>query len=251
MNQSIQNILNHLNQPSLVDDYKRELGSRCDYSHLPIAPSMIPDDQTLVLLNKDVKRDYDLLVGLSNHELASIEYPFVILGNRQEVDHNSVILLEKFVYCYDIESTLSSRKVDIDPFKLLDALTDSNYDVIVWGRTHGTLSEEEKKDSSVSRLSLDYREKYNIREDEFNIRLDELDEYSMIVDTVENQDFGKEVYQITIMPTGEVAMLGSFDSQYQKFENIGVVAGDDIKTLPVDSFDPKFATQNVKNKRGK
>lgn len=249
---NIENILKNLNQLPMMRDYKKELGSACDYQELPISPSMIEGDHTPVILNENATRDYQMMVEFSNGDFSTIEFPFVILGNRRSLENSGeeAIVLEKFVFCYNIESTLSSRKVDIDHQKLVDAMENSHYNVIAWGRVHGRLSEEEKSTSSISMLSPAYLEKYNIRADEFNIRVDELNEYAMVSDAVENQNFDKEVYQMTIMPTGEIAMLGVIEGEYKKFENVQVFTGEEINPVPVLEFDPKFSASMIKNKRG-
>lgn len=248
----IENILKNLNQSSMIEDYKEELGIACNYVHLPISPSMIEGEPTPVILGEDASRDYQMLVEFSGGDFSTIEFPFVILGTRRFLEESGeeAIVLEKFVFCYDIESTLSSRKVKIDHQKLVKAMEDDAYTVIAFGRVHGKLSEQEKDASIISKLSTSYLEKYNIRPEEFNIRVDELDEFAMVSDAVENQKFDKEVYQMTIMPTGEIAMLGIFDEKYKKFENIQLFTGQTIEPVPVLEFDSKFSSTIIKNKRG-
>lgn len=248
----IENVLKNLNETTMIEDYKEELGITGKYEQLPISPSMIEGEVTPVILGEKATRDYQMLVEFSSGDFSTIEFPFIILGNRRFFENNSkeAIVLEKFVFCYDIESTLSSRKVNIDHQKLLEAMADNSYTVITCGRVHGKLSEKEKSASIVSKLSNSYLEKYNIRADEFNIRVDELDEFAMVSDAVENQNFDKEVYQMTIMPTGEVAMLGVFDGEYKKFENIQVFTGEELEIVPVLEFDSKFSSSMIKNKRG-
>jgi len=249
MNKGMLHILKKLNQDSVVTDYQKELGQNCDFKHLPISPSMIEDDDTLVVFNDKATKDYKLLVDFSNSDFASIEYPFAILGNRKNIDGESVIVLEKFVFCHDIDTTLSSRKVEVDSKKLVDVMADSDHSILVWGRVHGAGTADEKESAPVSMLSGRYLEKYNIRKPELNIRLDEIDEYLGVATAVYNQKFDKEVYHATIMPNGEVAMLNVDEGKFQKFENIEVVDGNEVEEVPVWNYDTKFSKGFYKAKK--
>ncbi len=246
---NIKETLKKISNLQIGKDYRKELGPFCDYSKLPISPSMIEDKKTPVILSKRVARDYEQLVEFSNTDLSSIEYPFVILGKKKELDHQDIITLEKVVHCYDVHSTLSEIKIDQN--KVIEAMADDNYDILAWGKVHGRLSEQQKKCSPITKLSSDYKKRYNIREEELNIPLTELDEYEAIFSATSFVDSEKDVYQITIMPTGEIAMLGIENDKYHKFENIEIYTGEDIKPVPVESFDSKFLKQESKSKRGK
>lgn len=248
---NLRKTLKNLESLPLIEDYKRELGESCDYRRLPIAPSMIEDNDTTVVLSKNAVKDYRLLVTTAKADLASIDYPFVILGNRRKVENESIIVLEKFVFCHDEEATLTRRKVKPDGKKILDIAEDDSYNVIAWGRTHGKWKEFQRKSSPLRNLSDEYIKKYNIREEEFNIDLEELDEYSAVTDAVSMIDLEKEVYQMIIMPTGEVAMLGVEDDTYHKFPNVELATEKSLEEVPVEEFDTKFLSPIMKSKRGK
>ncbi len=248
---NIRKILKNLDQLPIVEDYKKAIGCLCDYRHLPISPSMIEDDKTLVVFSKSATKDYHLLVQTAKNDLAELDYPFAILGNRKQLENESIIMLERFVFCCDTRKMLTKRKATIDSTKLLDAIDDSSYNIIIWGRTHGIRQKNKKVKSEHSLLNEEYKEKYNIREEELNIKLEELDEYSAISSVVSTIDLEKETYQMIIMPTGEVVMLGVTDGKYHKFPNIEIFTGKDMEEVPVESFDTKFLSGMKKSKRGK
>lgn len=245
---NIKETLKKISNLQVEKDYKKELGSLCDYKDLPIAPSMIEDKKTPVILSKKAASDYEQLVEYASTDLRAIKYPFLILGKRKELDNEDIITLEKVVHCYDIHSTLSEVKIDQN--KVIEAMADENYDILAWGKLHGRLTDNQRKSSPLTKLSNAFKKRYNIREEELNIPLTELDEYEAISDATSIVDNEKEVYQIIIMPTGEIAMLGIEDDKYHKFENIELYTGDDIKPVPVESFDSKFQKQSSKSKRG-
>jgi len=264
MNMNIEETLKNLNQFPLVEDFRREVeNSRrresleidqrlrgvYDYRQLPISPSMIKPAETSVIFNQEVFQKYQFLVEHAHLDSSSFHAPFIVLGRRVEKEGEEMIHMERLVHCTDYTGAVSKRELEIDYDVLLDVLENQDYNVCALCRTHVMYTEEERKRSTVSELSSQYIEKYNIREPEFNISLGELNEFSAIASVANNQGYEKEMYQMTIMPSGEVSLLGVSDDRYHKVENIVAFTGEDFQKVPVQSFDPKFARgKNIQKK---
>lgn len=253
---NIEETLKNLNRFPLVEDFKKEvedsmkdvlqLGEEvkglCDYRQLPISPSMIQPNETPVILHPEVTDKYQFFIRSLNYGFDSVNTPFALLGKRLHDGQQDMIHIQKFISCRDYEAPVSFKRAEIDYATLLDALANQQYDVFVLGRTHARYTEEDLRKSPIYELGSSYIEKYNIREPEFNIPLEELNEFSVIANVSDDQGYGKEIYQMTIMPSGEVSLIGISDDEYHKLENIEAITGNDLKKIPVQSFDSKFSS---------
>lgn len=242
---NIGNILKDLNQLPITKDYMKELGKDCDFRKIPIAPSMIQGSTTPVVLSDEVTDAYHTVLEYLNRIAFAAEFPFVVLGNRKSIEGQDAIILEKIIFCCDPSSTLSSRRIGVDGQELLNAISNPSYNVVAWGRTHGVSNRKQ----DISRLSQEYKDKYNVREPALNISVGDLDEYLGITTMMNGEDYGKEIFEMIIMHNGEIAMIGTENNQYRKFEDIQMRVGEEeLEQVPVSSFDPKFSKGMNKHK---
>lgn len=114
-----------------------------EVSDIPLSPSLIQDSGEQIILSSSVYEQYQKLVlRISNSDTAQ-EIPYILLGNKKEIDGQQITLIENIVYCN--QSSLDDLKVSIDEELFKRCLADSSYSVISIGHTHGNIAEDKKK----------------------------------------------------------------------------------------------------------
>lgn len=175
-----------------------------EVSDIPLSPSLIQDSGEQIILSSSVYEQYQKLVlRISNSDTAQ-EIPYILLGNKKEIDGQQITLIENIVYCN--QSSLDDLKVSIDEELFKRCLADSSYSVISIGHTHGNIAEDKKKSTLTTNISDEVKQKYDIRDVGLNISVSDIwqhEAFKYIASSFGN----KEVMQTVIMYNGDIIML--------------------------------------------
>lgn len=127
------------------------------------------DSGDKVVISPKVYETYMQFVSRINNPQTTQEIPFILLGNRKEINGENYVVIEDIVY--DMQSAKSETHVTDDEETFRKLMTNSNYSVVSIGHTHGNVKKEMKNNPLARILSEDLRTKYDIRDTGLNISI--------------------------------------------------------------------------------
>lgn len=221
----IQNIFNSNRYEKIISESikaisNNNLNDRLDITDIPISPSSLKDDTTLVFLSEEVSKEYMKLVQMINSEDSAKEYALVLIGKTGTSEEEKICYVEKIFYCGTKD--LNSRSVSYDNDKLNEILnyaTSNGYNFISLAHTHPKISEEERKITVANLLSDELKKQEGIREVGLNISLQDFVTYETLYQFYKNNPNIKTC-QTIIMYNGELVMFGKENDEIKRFIDI-------------------------------
>ena len=140
-----------------------------EVSDIPISPTLMGDSGDKVVVSPKVYEIYTQFVNRINNPQTAQEIPFILLGNRKEINGETYVVIEDIVY--DMQRAKSETHVTDDEETFRKIMTDSNYSVVSIGHTHGNVNEEMKNNTLARTLPQELRTKYDIRDTGLNISI--------------------------------------------------------------------------------
>ena len=175
-----------------------------EVSDIPLSPSIIQDSGEQIIISPMVYEQYQKLVSRISNPNTAQEIPFILLGNKKNIDGKNIKVIENIVFCN--QSSLDDLRVSIDEGLFKKCLTDPLCFVVSIGHTHGNVSEGKKRNTLTSNISDSIKEKYDIRDVGLNISVADIwqhEAFRYIASNYEN----KEIMQTVIMYNGDIIML--------------------------------------------
>ena len=204
-----------------------------EVSDIPISPLAMKESKEKVIMSPKVYNIYREFVQRINNQQTAQEIPFILLGNRKEINGESYIIIEDIIY--DIQKAISETHVSIDEetFKKLIQLKD--YSIISIGHTHGNVSEERKNTTIARNIPEELKAKYEIRDTGLNISIADIWQHEAFKKLAPE----KEIIQTIIMYNGDMIIIGS--NEISKSSRIEVVLEDGkIITVPTGTNEKKL-----------
>ena len=129
-----------------------------EVSDIPISPTMMQDSGKRIIISDKVYQAYQKMINkISNPDTAQ-EIPYFLLGNIKNIEGEECIFIENIEFCN--QESLDDLRVSIDVDRFKNLLSNSPYEVISIGHTHGNVSEDKKNLSLARNLSNDIIQKY-------------------------------------------------------------------------------------------
>lgn len=176
-----------------------------EVSDIPISPTSMGDSGDKVVVSPKVYETYMQFVGRINNPQTAQEIPFILLGNRKEINGESYVVIEDIIY--DMQRVKSETHVTGDEKTFRKLMTDSNYSVVSIGHTHGNVNEETKNNTLARTLREDLRSKYDIRDTGLNISIADIWQHEAFVQIGKKLAPQKEIMQTVIMFNGDMVMI--------------------------------------------
>jgi hypothetical protein len=176
-----------------------------EVSDIPLSPTMMRDSRDKVIISPKVYETYIKFISIINNPQTAQEIPFILLGNRVEINGESYIVIEDIIY--DMQEAKSEKRVTIDEETFRKMLTDSKYSVISIGHTHGNVNEEEKNNTLARTLPQDLRTKHDIRDTGLNISVADVWQHEAFIQIGKGLAPQKEIMQTVIMFNGDIVMI--------------------------------------------
>lgn len=209
-----------------------------EVSDIPLSPTIIQDSGEQIVLSPSVYEQYQKLVSrISNSDTAQ-EIPFILLGNKKEIEGQQITLIENLIYCN--KSSLDDLRVSIGEELFRRCLTDSSYSVISIGHTHGNVAEEKKKNTLTRNISDGIRQKYDIRDVGLNISVADIWQHEAFK-YIASSSGNKEIMQTIIMYNGDIIM----------FSPSGISKSNNVKTVLSNGEIMMLSTGNSVKKMNK
>ncbi len=202
-----------------------------DLGNTPIAPVLIPSNETMVVLNSSATIKYYKLLRLLENEKTSLEYSFVMIGRKLQYDTDETIVIDDIIST-DKKTKLSNRETTIDQDllnKIINKAIKNKASFIGIGHTHPKISDEEKKTTMNNFLSQEVMEKNFVREPGLNFSLADVYNYNNLYEWATPK--GIHTGMAVIMYNGEVAMITRDSKKLTRCEEIfDMNSGEEIKT---------------------
>ena len=192
-----------------------ETDSSKEVSDIPLSPSLMNDSGENVILTNEVLQEYNKLVERIKNPETAQEVPFFLLGNIKNIGGQDYVVIQEIKY--SINDNLDDLRVSIDEKYFRELVSNSNYDVISIGHTHGNVSEEKKQNSLTSQLSPDISEKYAIRDVGLNISVADIWQHEAFKQ-IASQLGNKKILQSIIMYNGDIIVID--DNNISKSNNV-------------------------------
>ena len=176
-----------------------------EVSDIPISPTLMGDSGDKVVISPKVYETYMQFVSRISNPQTAQEIPFILLGNRKEINGESYVVIEDIVY--DMQRAKSETHVTDDEETFRKLMTDSNYSVVSIGHTHGNVNEEMKNNTLARTLPEDLRTKYDIRDTGLNISIADIWQHEAFVQIGKELAPQKEIMQTVIMFNGDMVMI--------------------------------------------
>lgn len=192
-----------------------ETDSSKEVSDIPLSPSLMNDSGENVILTNEVLQEYNKLVERIKNPETAQEVPFFLLGNVKNIDGQDYVVIQEIKY--SINDNLDDLRVSIDEKYFRELVSNSNYDVISIGHTHGNVSEEKKQNSLTSQLPSDISEKYAIRDVGLNISVADIWQHEAFKQ-IASQLGNKKILQSIIMYNGDIIVID--DNNISKSNNV-------------------------------
>ena len=176
-----------------------------EVSDIPISPTLMGDSGDKVIISPKVYETYMQFVGRISNPQTAQEIPFILLGNRKEINGGSYVVIEDIVY--DMQRAKSETHVTDDEETFRKLMTDSNYPIVSIGHTHGNINEEMKNNTLARTLPKDLRTKYDIRDAGLNISIADIWQHEAFVQIGKELAPQKEIMQTVIMFNGDIVMI--------------------------------------------
>lgn len=192
-----------------------EQDSSKEVSDIPLSPSLMSDSGDNIILTSEVLQEYNKLVERIKNPETAQEVPFFMLGNTKNIDGQNYVVIQEIRYSLD--GKLNDLRVSIDEEQFKDLVSNSTYDVISIGHTHGNVSEDKKQNSLARQLSSDISEKYAIRDVGLNISVADIWQHE-VFKQIARQLGNKKILQSIIMYNGDIIMID--DNSIGKSNNV-------------------------------
>ena len=195
---------------------------------IPLSPTIMQASEDEIILLQQVYEEYKKMVEKIKNPNTSQEIPYILLGNRKEINGRDIIFIENIAYCNN--SSLDDLHVSIDEQQFRQLASNSSYSVISIGHTHGNVSEDKKEKSLVRNISDEVKQKYDLRDIGLNISVSDIWQHEAFRQIA--QQYGnKEVFQTVIMYNGDIIMMNS--NGISKSNSIqSVLSNGEIISLP-------------------
>lgn len=187
-------------------------------SDIPISPLLISNNSEGIIISQEIYDVYQMFIKRINNPDTAGEIPFVLLGNRKEINGKKYIFLEKIEY--DISDNLSDLSVKYDGVNLENLIKNSSYNIISIGHTHGNVVETEKGSTLTGNLPSSLFEHYQIRDVGLNLSVADINSHRSVINYAKKLN-GKEILQTVIMYNGDMIILGGFG--ISKFSDINAL----------------------------
>ncbi|MDD5826808.1 MAG: hypothetical protein PUD25_03485 [Bacilli bacterium] len=175
-----------------------------EVSDIPISPTMMQDSGKRIIISDKVYQAYQKMINkISNPDTAQ-EIPYFLLGNIKNIEGEECIFIENIEFCN--QESLDDLRVSIDVDRFKNLLSNSPYEVISIGHTHGNVSEDKKNLSLARNLSNDIIQKYNIRDIGLNISISDIWQHEAFKQ-IASQYGTKEIMQTVTMYNGDIIMI--------------------------------------------
>ncbi len=202
----IEKLFSHGYEDEIVDIVMAyENTPNTEVSDIPISPTIMQDSNDRIIISQKVYEIYKQLVQRINNPETAQEVPFLLLGNKREVDGETCIVIEDIHY--DVSKALSETSVTDDEEKFRELMKNENYSVISIGHTHGNVTEQLKSTSLARTLPDEIREKYNIRDTGLNISVADIWQHEAFIQIAHELSPSKEILQTVIMFNGDMIMI--------------------------------------------
>lgn len=176
-----------------------------EVSDIPISPTIMQESNEKIIISLKVYEIYKKLVQRINNPETSQEIPFLLLGNKREINGETCTIIEDIHY--DISKALSDTSVTDDEEKFRELMNDETYSVISIGHTHGNVSEQLKLTSLARTLPNEIKEKYDIRDTGLNISVADIWQHEAFISIAKELSTSKEILQTIIMFNGDMVMI--------------------------------------------
>lgn len=201
-----------------------------EVSDIPISPTLMGDSGDKVVVSPKVYETYTQFVNRINNPQTAQEIPFILLGNRKEINGETYVVIEDIVY--DMQRAKSETHVTEDEETFRKIMTDSNYSVVSIGHTHGNVNEEMKNNTLARTLPQELRTKYDIRDTGLNISIADIWQHEAFKQIGEELAPQKEIMQTVIMFNGDIVMINP--NSITKSNDMQVVLQDG-KSIPIQT----------------
>lgn len=188
------------------------------------------DSGDKVIVSPKVYEIYTQFVNRINNPQTAQEIPFILLGNRKEINGETSVVIEDIVY--DMQRAKSETHVTDDEETFRKIMTDSNYSVVSIGHTHGNVNEEMKNNTLARTLPQELRTKYDIRDTGLNISIADIWQHEAFKQIGEELAPQKEIMQTVIMFNGDIVMINP--NGITKSNDMQVVLQDG-KSIPIQT----------------
>lgn len=176
-----------------------------EVSDIPISSIIMQDSNEKVIISPKVYEIYKQLVQrISNPETAQ-EIPFLLLGNKKEINGEICTVIEDIEY--DMARAVSETSVTDDEERFKELMRNENYSVISIGHTHGNVNEQLKATSLARTLPDEIKEKYGIRDTGLNISIADIWQHEAFIQIAKELSPSKEILQTVIMYNGDIVMI--------------------------------------------
>ena len=176
-----------------------------EVSDIPISPTLMKGSEESVIISPKVYDAYMSFVKRINDYQTAQEIPFIMLGNRKEIDGKRVIFIEDIIY--NIEDAISENRAKVDEELFRKIMSDSNYSVVSIGHTHGNVADEIKNKTLARLIPEDLKTKYEIRDAGLNISIADIWQHEAFKQIGEELAPNKEIMQTIIMYNGDMVMI--------------------------------------------
>lgn len=205
-----------------------ETDSSKEVSDIPLSPSLMNDSGENIILARKVLQEYNKLVERIKNPETAQEIPFFLLGNIKNIDGQDYVAIQEIRY--SIDGDLNDLRVSIDEEQFKKLVSNSSYDVISIGHTHGNISEEKKQNSLTRQLPSNISETYAIRDVGLNISVADIWQHEAFKQ-IASQLGNKKILQSIIMFNGDIIMID--DNSISKSNNVqAILENGNIINLP-------------------
>lgn len=205
-----------------------ETDSSKEVSDIPLSPSLMNDSGENIILARKVLQEYNKLVERIKNPETAQEIPFFLLGNIKNIDGQDYVAIQEIRY--SIDGDLNDLRVSIDEEQFKKLVSNSSYDVISIGHTHGNISEEKKQNSLTRQLPSNISETYAIRDGGLNISVADIWQHE-VFKQIASQLGNKKILQSIIMYNGDIIMID--DNSISKSNNVqAILENGNIINLP-------------------
>lgn len=213
-----------------------------EVSDIPISPTLMRDSGDKVIISPKVYETYMQFVNRISDPQTAQEIPFILLGNRREINGETYVVIEDIVY--DMQRAKSETHVTDDEETFRRLMSDSNYSIVSIGHTHGNVNEEMKNNTLARTLPEDLRTKYDIRDTGLNISIADIWQHEAFKQIGEELAPQKEIMKTVIMFNGDIVMINP--NGITKSNDMQVVLQDGKSIQIQTGTNPEFSQKQVR-----
>lgn len=178
-----------------------------EVSDIPLSPTLMGDSGDRVIVSSKVYSTYMQFVDRISNSQTAQEIPFLLVGNRKNIDGEDLIAIEDIIY--DMKNALSETHVSDDEETFRKLMANEQYSVVSIGHTHGNVSEEKKLTTLARTLPEELRSKYVIRDTGLNISIADIWQHEAFKQIAGELAPTKEIFQTVIMYNGDMIIINS------------------------------------------